>query len=100
MVRAYVIYSLTIVLVSNSYTTSSSHLGFVVPPPRSSTEAYLLLEAAWSDSVISCMRKDLIYEIIHQNTITLQLNRLFFNNSQIDLHAADEFIGHFCLSLQ
>jgi hypothetical protein len=62
-------------------------------------EAYLLLEAARSDSAISRMWKDLTYEIIHRNTITLQLNRLFFDNSQNDLHAADEFIGHVRLSL-
>jgi hypothetical protein len=79
--------------------TSGSHLGFVIPPPHSSTEAYLLLEAAQSDSTISRMRKDLAHEIIHRNTITLQLNRLFFDNSQNDLCAADEFVGHVRLSL-
>ena len=57
-------------------------------------EAYLLLEAARSDRTISCMWKDLTYEIIHRNTLTLQLNRLFFENSENDLRAANELVGH------
>ncbi|KAG6373552.1 hypothetical protein JVT61DRAFT_6195 [Boletus reticuloceps] len=39
-------------------------------------------------------------EIIHWNTITLQLNRLFFENTQNDLRAADESVGHVRLSIQ
>ena len=54
---------------------SGSYFGHVVPPPRSSMEAYLLLEVAQSEKVISRMRKDLACKIVHCNTITLQLNQ-------------------------
>ena len=46
------------------------------------------------------MQKDLTHKIIHRNTITLQLNWIFFDNSQNDLCAVDEFVGHIHLSLQ
>ncbi|KAF8547351.1 hypothetical protein OG21DRAFT_1490303 [Imleria badia] len=54
---------------------SGSYLGYIIPSPHSSTEAYLLLEAAQSDRTILHMRKDLAYEIVHHNSITLQLNQ-------------------------
>ena len=57
-------------------------------------EAYLLLEAAQSDHQISLMRKDLAYEIVHRNTIALQLNHIILERAETDLHAADEFVGH------
>ncbi|KAF8545833.1 hypothetical protein OG21DRAFT_1491870 [Imleria badia] len=80
--------------------TSGSYLGYIVPSPRSSTEAYLLLEAAQSGRAISHMRKDLAYEIIHRNSITLQLNQLLLENAQNDVHDADELIGHVRLSIR
>jgi hypothetical protein len=57
-------------------------------------EAYLLLEAARSDQAISRIQKDLACEIIHRNTITLQLNRIVLEKAQNDSRAADEFVGH------
>ena len=63
-------------------------------------EAYLLLEAVQSDRTISCMQKDLAYEIIHWNTLTLQLNWLFFENSKNDLCAANELVGHVQVTIQ
>ena len=63
-------------------------------------EAYLLLEVARSEKVISRMRKDLACEIVHRNTITLQLNRLFLENAQNDLYGADELVGHVRLSIR
>ena len=56
-------------------------------------EAYLLLEAARSDRQICLMRKDLAREVIHRNTIALQLNRILLERSEKALQAADEFIG-------
>ena len=47
-------------------------------------EAYLLLEAAQSDRQISLMRKKLAYEIIHRNTIALQLNRIVLEKAKED----------------
>ncbi|KAI5996642.1 hypothetical protein EDC04DRAFT_2979373 [Pisolithus marmoratus] len=49
----------------------------IIPPPCDSMEAYLLLEVARSDRQISLKWKDLAYEIVHHNTITLQLNHIF-----------------------
>ena len=63
-------------------------------------EAYLLLEAARSDRQISLMRKDLAYEIVHRNTIALQLNRIILERVETDLHAADEFVGHVRLTIR
>ena len=56
-------------------------------------EAYLLLEAARSDCQICLMRKDLAREVIHRNTIALQLNCILLERSEKALQAADEFIG-------
>jgi uncharacterized glyoxalase superfamily metalloenzyme YdcJ len=74
--------------------TPHSHLGYIVPPPHSSMEAYLYLEAARSERVISRMRKDLAHKIVHCNVIALQLKQLVLEDAQNDSHAADEFIGH------
>lgn len=63
-------------------------------------EAYLLLEAAQSDCQISCMRKDLAHEVIHRNTIALQLNQLLLEKAQNDLCMADEHIGRVRLSIR
>lgn len=63
-------------------------------------EAYLLLEAARSDRAISMMRNDLANEIVHRNTIALQLNRLLLENAQNDLRAADEVVGHVRLTIR
>jgi hypothetical protein len=63
-------------------------------------EAYLLLEAARSDRAISHMRNDLANEIVHRNTIALQLNRLLLENAQKDLRAADEVVGHVRLCIR
>jgi hypothetical protein len=74
--------------------TPHSHLGYIVSPPRSSMEAYLRLEAARSERVISRMCKDLAHEIVHHNVIALQLNQLVLEDARNDSHAADEFVGH------
>ena len=63
-------------------------------------EAYLLLEAARSDRQISSMRKDLAYEIVHRNSIALQLNRLMLERAETDLDAADELVGHVRLTIR
>ena len=57
---------------------------YIIPPPHSSMEAYLLLESARSDRVISHMREDLVHEIVHHNIIVLQLNRLVLENARND----------------
>ena len=63
-------------------------------------EAYLLLEVAQSNRQISLMRKDLTYEIVHHNTIALQLNRIMLERMERDLHAADELVGHVHLTIR
>ena len=63
-------------------------------------EAYLLLESARSDQVISHMREDLAHEIVHRNIIVLQLNWLVLENAQNDSQAADKFVGHVRLSIR
>ena len=63
-------------------------------------EAYLLLEVAQSKKAISHMRTDLACEIVHCNTITLQLNWLFLENAQNNLYGVDELVGHVCLSIR
>ena len=63
-------------------------------------EAYLLLESAQSDRVISRMHEDLAHKIVHRNIIVLQLNRLVLENAQNDSRAADEFIRHVRLSIR
>ena len=65
-----------------------------IPPPCNSMEAYLLLEAAQSDHQICLMCKDLACEVIHCNTIALQLNHIPLERSEKALQVADEFIGH------
>ena len=52
------------------------------------------MEAARSNRQISSMRKDLAYEIVHRNSIALQLNRLMLERAETDLDAADELVGH------
>ncbi|KAI6010486.1 hypothetical protein PISMIDRAFT_11318 [Pisolithus microcarpus 441] len=79
---------------------SKSYICHVVPPPCSSMEAYLLLETAWSDHQISLMRKDLAYEIVHHNTIALQLNCIMLEMAEADLLAADELVGHIQLTIR
>ncbi|KIM68963.1 hypothetical protein SCLCIDRAFT_19644 [Scleroderma citrinum Foug A] len=37
--------------------------------------------------------KDLAYEIVHCNTITLQFNRIMLERAERDLHAVDELVG-------
>ena len=73
---------------------------YVVPPPCSSMEAYLLLESARSNRVISCMCEDLAHKIVHHNIIVLQLNQLILENARNDSQAADEFVGHIRLSIR
>ena len=46
------------------------------------------------------MRKDLTYEIIHRNTIALQLNRIMLERAEKDLHAADKLVGHVHLTIR
>ena len=46
------------------------------------------------------MWKDLTYEIVHHNTITLQLNCIMLERTERDLHTADELIGHICLTIR
>ncbi|KAI6011059.1 hypothetical protein EDC04DRAFT_2610071 [Pisolithus marmoratus] len=65
-----------------------------------SMEAYLLLEVARSDHQISLKWKDLAYEIVHHNTITLQLNHIFLEQVERDLHMVDEHVGHICLTIR
>ena len=57
----------------------------MVPPPKNSAEAYLLLEAACADRQIWLMWKNLSLQIIHRNTLTLQYNRLVLEGVQEDL---------------
>ncbi|KAN0074460.1 hypothetical protein V8E55_011872 [Tylopilus felleus] len=87
-------------LLNLTRSAPGSYLGYIVPPPCSSMEAYLLLEAAQSDRAILHMQKDLTYEIIHRNSITLQLNWLLLENAQNDLHTAYELVGHVHLSIR
>ena len=64
-------------------------------------EAYLLLEAARSDQQISLtMRKKLAYEIIHRNTIALQLNRIVLEKAEEDFQRAEELIGRVQLTVR
>ena len=86
------------VLFSYSNGKFQSELGVesymhLVPSPCSSMEAYLLLEVARSDHQISLIQKDLAHEIVHCNTITLQLNRILLEQAEKDLYMADEFVG-------
>ncbi|KAI5983253.1 hypothetical protein EDD15DRAFT_2202242 [Pisolithus albus] len=74
--------------------TESEPVTSFVPPPCDSMEAYLLLEVARSDRQISLKRKDLAYEIVHHNTVALQLNRIVLERAERDLCTADERIGH------
>ncbi|KAI6001900.1 hypothetical protein EDD15DRAFT_2361262 [Pisolithus albus] len=81
-------------------TTNSSIRHCIVPPPCNSMEAYLLLEVARSDRQISLKRKDLAYEIVHRNTVALQLNRIFLERAERDLRAVDEHVGHVRLTIR
>ena len=72
----------------------------MVPPPCSNMEAYLLLEAVRSDRQISLMRKNLAYEIIHRNTIALQLNRIVLEKAEEDFQRAEELIGQVRLTVR
>ncbi|KIJ11766.1 hypothetical protein PAXINDRAFT_101542 [Paxillus involutus ATCC 200175] len=78
-------------------TASSSH---VIPPPSSTVEAYLLLEAARADRQVCLTRKTLALQIIHRNTLTLQYNRLLLEKVQDELSTADQFIGHVWLTIR
>lgn len=40
------------------------------------------------------MWKNLAHEIIHRNTITLQLNCIMLEKAGEDLHQAEELVGH------
>ena len=46
------------------------------------------------------MQKDLAYEIVHHNTIALQLNHIVLERTERDLHTADELIGHIRLTIR
>ncbi|KIK17990.1 hypothetical protein PISMIDRAFT_110360, partial [Pisolithus microcarpus 441] len=72
----------------------------IVPPPCSSMEAYLLLEVTRSDCQILLKQKDLAYEIIHCNTIALQLNCIVLEWAERDLHMVDEHISHVHLTIR
>ncbi|KAI6035964.1 hypothetical protein BKA83DRAFT_4119919 [Pisolithus microcarpus] len=63
-------------------------------------EAYLLLEVTRSDCQISLKQKDLAYEIVHCNTITLQLNCIVLEWAERDLHMVDECISHVHLTIR
>ncbi|KAI6040685.1 hypothetical protein EDC04DRAFT_2602289 [Pisolithus marmoratus] len=58
------------------------------------------MEAARSDCQISLMRKDLAYEIVHHNTIALQLNRIMLERAEVDLLVADKLVGHIQLTIR
>ncbi|KAI5985186.1 hypothetical protein EDD15DRAFT_2374470 [Pisolithus albus] len=73
--------------------TNSSIRHCIVPPPCNSMEAYLLLEVARSDHQISLKRKDLAYEIVHCNTVALQLNRIFLERAERDLRASGHSVA-------
>lgn len=62
--------------------------------PKNSQEAYLLLKAASSDHIISSLKKELALEMIHCNTITLQLNCTLLERTEEDLNDADEQVGY------
>ncbi|KAF9228182.1 hypothetical protein BS17DRAFT_763730 [Gyrodon lividus] len=63
-------------------------------------EACLLLQAAQSDQLIAHMQKELAFEIVHHNTIALQLNHLTLERAQDNLHAADKLVGHVRLTIR
>jgi hypothetical protein len=65
----------------------------IVPVPRSTQEAYLLLEAAHADRGIILARNSLTRQIIHHNTLVLQYNRMVLEQAQDDLHATDRFVA-------
>ncbi|KAG6370273.1 hypothetical protein JVT61DRAFT_12222 [Boletus reticuloceps] len=68
--------------------------------PKNNQEAYLLLEAAHSDRVISSLKKDLAFKMIHRNILTLQLNRITLEWVEADLNDADEHIRYVRLSIR
>ena len=72
----------------------------VVPTPSSTIEAYLLLEAARADQQVWLTRQNLVHQIIHCNTLTLQYNRLMLEKAQDELRAADRFVGQVCTTIR
>jgi hypothetical protein len=72
----------------------------IVPVPRSTQEAYLLLEAAHADRGIILARNSLTRQIIHHNTLVLQYNRMVLEQAQDDLHATDRFVGEVCFLIR
>ena len=46
------------------------------------------------------MRKNLVYEIIHRNTIALQLNHIILEKAEEDFQRAKELIGQVRLTVQ
>ena len=46
------------------------------------------------------MRKNLAYEIIHRNTIALQLNRIVLEKAEEDFQRAEELIGQVRLTVR
>ncbi|KAF8552932.1 hypothetical protein OG21DRAFT_1485773 [Imleria badia] len=70
------------------------NIGYIVPSPRSSREAYLLLETAQADRHILLARNSLAHHIIHRNMLVLQYNWMVLERAQDNLRAADHFIGH------
>ena len=46
------------------------------------------------------MRKNLAHEIVHRNTIALQLNRIMLEKAEEDLLQAEELIGRVRLIVQ
>ncbi|KIM53386.1 hypothetical protein SCLCIDRAFT_11597 [Scleroderma citrinum Foug A] len=65
----------------------------VVPPPTSTAEAYLLLKTARANRQVWLTRQNLVHQIVHRNTLTLQYNHLMLEKAQDTLHTADRFMG-------
>ena len=79
--------------VDHSYIQLKNASPHVVPPPSSTAEAYLLLETARADRQVWLTRQNLVHQIIHRNTLTLQYNRLMLEKAQDALCTADRFVG-------
>ena len=79
--------------VDYSYIQLKGALPRVVPSPSSTAEAYLLLETARADWQVWLTRQNLVHQIIHRNTLTLQYNRLMLEKAQDKLRTADRFVG-------
>ena len=52
------------------------------------------MEAARSDRIISALKKDLAFEMVHRNTIALQLNQVMLEKAPEDLNNVDEHVGY------